>query len=138
MLTKRPRRRIASIVPSISSLRRSTLCWCQRRLRPSVFTAPAGTCFATIADSHSLDGLHSTTYRRRFLASHLIRRRFVVGPVTVTAADLRLSPRADSARRARIVAERQRGWRMMVWWQLDSLRDPNTEPIREARGWRGG
>ena len=44
--------KIASIVPSISSLRRSTLCWCQRRLRPSVFTVPAGTCFATIADSH--------------------------------------------------------------------------------------
>jgi len=29
-------------------LRRSTLCWCQRRFRPSVFTVPAETCFATI------------------------------------------------------------------------------------------
>ena len=38
MLTLLPRRRIASRVPSTSSLRRSTLCWCQRRLRPSVLT----------------------------------------------------------------------------------------------------
>src|ERR1700761_5715100 len=48
MLTYWPRRRIASIVPSINSLRRSTLCWCQRRFRPSVLTVAAGTCFATI------------------------------------------------------------------------------------------
>src|SRR3984957_18647585 len=49
MLTYWPRRRIASMVPSINSLRRSTLCWCHRRFRPSVFVVPAGMCCATIA-----------------------------------------------------------------------------------------
>src|SRR6478735_6460548 len=60
MLTLLPRRRIASRVPSTSSLRRSTLCWCQRRLRPSVLRATDEVCSATIAVFRPLVPLDST------------------------------------------------------------------------------
>src|SRR6476659_10635140 len=65
MLTLLPRRRMATRVPSTSSFRRSTLCWCQRRLRPSVLTAPGGVCCATIALVRSLDQLDTTAEGRR-------------------------------------------------------------------------
>src|ERR1700753_2536749 len=53
MLRKRPLWRIASIVPSTNSLRRSTLCLCQRRLRPSVFTVTVEITSVTVANSFS-------------------------------------------------------------------------------------
>src|SRR5581483_10221011 len=54
MLMSRPRRRMASRVPSTNSLRRSTLCRCQRRLRPSTFTVVAVVRSATVENVRSL------------------------------------------------------------------------------------
>src|SRR6478735_9614216 len=70
MLTLEPRWRIASRVPSTSSFRRSTLCWCQRRLRPSVLTAAGGVCCATIALVRSLGVLDTTANARREARRH--------------------------------------------------------------------
>src|SRR5947209_7068688 len=86
MLTYWPQRRMASIVPSISSLRRSTLCWCQRRFRPSVFTGAAEPCRVTIAGSYPVDLIDSTDYLRRFPGLYLRERPSPARAVTVTTA----------------------------------------------------
>src|SRR5262245_553220 len=93
MLTLLPRRLIASRVPSTSSLRRSTLCLCQRRLRPSVLTATGDVCRATIAVIHSLVPLDSTADLGRWACR-------TDGTDRVVADDGGVAHRPDVGRRA--------------------------------------
>src|SRR5438045_1385504 len=99
MLTLLPRRRIASRVPSTSSLRRSTLCWCQRRLRPSVLTAAGEVCCATIAEIRSLVPLDST--------ADLVLRPWGRGPDAGVADDGGVAHRPDVGTRAVPTAARR-------------------------------
>ena len=93
MLTLLPRRRMASRVPSTSSLRRSTLCWCQRRLRPSVLTATGGVCCATIAVIRSVVPLDTT-------ADLVLSGVVGTGPGAGVADDGGVAHRPDVGRRA--------------------------------------
>src|SRR5947209_20035241 len=102
MLTYWPQRRIASIVPSISSLRRSTLCWCHRRFRPSVFTVAAEPCRVTIAGSYPVDLIDSTAYLRRFPGCNLRERQTPADAVTVTTQNGRPRRRSQGRRRHRV------------------------------------
>src|SRR5215218_1162604 len=94
MLTLLPRRRIASRVPSTNSLRRSTLCWCQRLLRPSLLTVTDEVCCATIAVIHSLVLLDST-------GGSGIKRCWLGPALRVVADDVGVAHRPDIGTHAR-------------------------------------
>src|SRR6185437_5393028 len=116
MLRLRPCLRIASTVPSTSSFRRSTLCWCQRRLRPSAFVAAGGICSANSADSHSLErpSIVVPAGHRRGMCS---RRPGGVG---------RLPEHDDPLARGR---SSRGAWKMVSWHVEDGVVVHRADPL---------